>query len=56
MISIGNEYEDEEDGRGGDDGGLSISSCELKAKTWQANFSSTLHCVTLCDSAMCSTK
>ena len=55
MISIGNEYEDEEDDRGGD-GGMSISSCELKARTWQANFSSTLHCVTLCDSVMCSTE
>ena len=39
----------EEDDSGDDGGGgLSISGCELKARTWQANFSSTLHRVTLC--------
>ena len=46
----------EEDYSSDGDGGLSISGCELKARTWQANFSSTLlHSVTLCDSVMFST-
>ena len=49
----GNQHDNDEDDSS--DGGVSISSCELKARTWQANFSSTLHCVTLCDSVMCST-
>ena len=54
MISIGNEYEDEEDDRGGD-GGLSISSCELKARTWhlagQVFLNSALyHIVSVCAS------